>query len=201
MALQSPAPSLYDSEQQRSPAILCLNRDPTALRKSLAAQRGWKAEKEATGIFFQLSIHKFAKSISGKASFILNEDGEAVVSPCWCWRTGPRVYLVVNQSSPSSLDTKCPGSALLFTTEGSREVTLGQVNGIISPVQGWRMRPVLIHRFQNSAVICIGNLILSSLKLCFSLNLVEFHAVSNISGFLFEQPLAFIRHIQALNVL
>lgn len=62
-ALESP----QDLEQQCSPAILCLSRDPTALRKSLAEECGWKAEKEATGIFSSLAFTNLKRAFQAKA--------------------------------------------------------------------------------------------------------------------------------------
>lgn len=178
--------SEQDLEQQCSPAILCLNRDPTSSKEITCCV--WEESKEGSHRdFFQFSIHKFEKSISGKASFILNEDGEAVVSPCWCLSTGLRVYLVVSQSSSSSLGTEWPWNVLLFTTvQGSREGTLGGGKWHFLSCTGVETEthhPVLIHQFQKHDMHLKSDP--KFLKLCFSLNLVEFHTVSNLSWFSF----------------
>lgn len=67
MALQSPrSKPVQDLEQQCSPAILCLNRDPTSSEEITSAECGWKAEKEATGIFSSSAFTNLQRAFQAK---------------------------------------------------------------------------------------------------------------------------------------
>lgn len=152
----APKPPRY-LRRQHSPAIFCLNKDPTS-SKEITYGEAWADIREGSQGDFFLVLHSqiWKEIISGKGCYSQWNGKDCGFPLSMPVRAGPRVHLAVSQRLPSPLDTEWPWSVLLFSNraqEVSSEVTYrgSKWHDPSCAVGGTETQhPTLIHRFKTS---------------------------------------------------